>query len=682
MTGNGGSESPGSHFDGWNTRVSELRGLYLQIQDIATDAESLLGSPATSSSRLGRLASTGSVLERETFRVMVLGEFSSGKSTLINALLGRKLLPTKANPATAFTTLLRWGEHERAELYRNADRTGGVTVTTIEEFQHEVSLQLDADGASREPSFALAVVSQPLDLLRRSVELVDSAGLNESPTREQVTLQFLEQVDAVLFVTDASRAFNMTETDSYLAHVRRLGHRQIFYVVNQFDRIDEDEQAEVMARCRHSVARFGDSGGPLGDNVFFVSAKNALKARLAQNEAGVRASGIVELEKALETFCMLDAARVKFVRIGEFLRENAIGLRQHLQEQSGILLRSTAGLRESLEQSQAVRDALRRSIREIREVIDRWIEDMEDQIRSRVALFLQELAAEVPGWPIATNPSRSTVGRLFPVTRSGREEYARKLGDSYTITLQRRLQLFAKGTLEGELTKRQEELGRQLTPLLQHHEAAFADLRTDLSGVRIEPAPDFLLRTLALSIGWGESGRTRAEDIPLPYRPGPMLGVGTGAGIFGVAGLAGLLSLGVAIPPLGVVLGIGAAVGPLVALGAAWLSEDKLRAKATEQFAAALLASAPHTAKAYAESRATNLREVWHGIANTLESSLEELVDGVQRTIDASRLDEQQKQHLRDALYAHEQRLTTIEKSIGDFLRPYVADRLAAGGGA
>ena len=53
----------------------------------------------------------------DDFKVLVIGEFSSGKSTMVNALLGEPILPERATTATAIITEIRYGKQKKAVIY-------------------------------------------------------------------------------------------------------------------------------------------------------------------------------------------------------------------------------------------------------------------------------------------------------------------------------------------------------------------------------------------------------------------------------------------------------------------------------------------------------------------------------------------------------------------------------------
>ena len=57
------------------------------------------------------------LVQSDSFKVLVLGEFKRGKSTFINAILGSEILPAYAKPCTAIINEVKWGEPRRALLH-------------------------------------------------------------------------------------------------------------------------------------------------------------------------------------------------------------------------------------------------------------------------------------------------------------------------------------------------------------------------------------------------------------------------------------------------------------------------------------------------------------------------------------------------------------------------------------
>lgn len=144
------------------------------------------------------------------------------------------------------------------------------------------------------------------------------------------------------------------------------------------------------------------------------------------------------------------------------------------------------------------------------------------------------------------------------------------------------------------------------------------------------------------------------------------IGAGTGAALGGgaAAGAAGVISLGLAMPPVGVAVAIGSALGPLLASGAVIFADEKLHTRAAQEFSQHVKESAARSARQYADSRAADLRAAWGGVSETLHAQLQDLIASVQRHIDDSRTSERTKQEMSEKLYGHEQQ-------IGAFLQPY-----------
>ena len=174
----------------------------------------------------------------ELFLLVIVGEFNSGKSAFINALLGERVLVEGVTPTTAAITRLR---HASAHTER---REG-----------------------------ALLEISHPLGLLR-DVAVVDTPGTNAIlREHEEITNDFVPRADLVLFVTSADRPFTETER-AFMERIRTWG-KKVVVVLNKVDLLEPTQRDEQIEFVRRGVERL------LGfrPEVFGLSARMALAAK-------------------------------------------------------------------------------------------------------------------------------------------------------------------------------------------------------------------------------------------------------------------------------------------------------------------------------------------------------------------------------------------------------------------
>jgi small GTP-binding protein len=194
------------------------------------------------------------------FLLVVAGEFNSGKSSFINALLGERVLPEGVTPTTDRINRLRYGAEPSEHLVEAylLDRT------------------------------------YPADLLRE-ITIVDTPGTNAIIRRhEELTRDFLPRSDLVLFVTSADRPFTESER-GFLEQIREWG-KKIVFVVNKIDILTRPEdQQQVLDFVRDNATAL--VGEP--PRLFAVSARDALAARTAGSAEGWQASGFEAMEQYL-----------------------------------------------------------------------------------------------------------------------------------------------------------------------------------------------------------------------------------------------------------------------------------------------------------------------------------------------------------------------------------------------
>jgi len=258
-------------------------------------------------------------LSQGLFKIIVLGEFKNGKSTLLNGMLGSKTLPAKAAPATAIITVLVYGDKEDVAIFES-----GATeprMVSWEEFVQEFQLSrqdqetLQDHGTIdrfRHVEFAQVECRHPI--CANGVKLIDSPGLGEHMSRTRVATNFLKQSQAVIFVLNATRILGQDERE-FIENVlgkERLNH--VFFVVNRINQVDQGDVEEIRSWVEKELAHhFLDETGNLDRDfynrrVFFVDAKGALDASIARpvDEALLEATGIPVLERELERFLTAD----------------------------------------------------------------------------------------------------------------------------------------------------------------------------------------------------------------------------------------------------------------------------------------------------------------------------------------------------------------------------------------
>lgn len=176
----------------------------------------------------------------DLFLLVVVGEFNSGKSSFINALLGEKLLKAGVTPTTTEINILRFDQKSENTLIN--------------------------------PNFHL--ITAPVELLQE-ISIVDTPGTNAIiREHEEITTRFIPQSDLVLFVTSSDRPFTESER-SFLEKIRNWG-KKLVVVINKIDILEsEDEIEQICDFVEDNV--FSLLG--IHPDIFPISSRSALSAK-------------------------------------------------------------------------------------------------------------------------------------------------------------------------------------------------------------------------------------------------------------------------------------------------------------------------------------------------------------------------------------------------------------------
>jgi small GTP-binding protein len=228
----------------------------------------------------------------ELFLIVIAGEFNAGKSALVNALLGEKVLPEGATPTTSRVTLVKWGEVAAEQV--------------------------------RDEGFA--IYTYPLPLLRE-LNIVDTPGTNAIIRRhERLTEEYVPRSDLVLFVTSADHPLTESERQ-FLERILTWG-KKIVFVMNKLDVLDDEAALDEVQDfiLKHAATILGDR-----PQLYPVSAKLAQRARSEPDSSEFARLRVLSRMDALEAF--IDSTLDDHTRL-ELKFNNPLGVAENLIEQA------------------------------------------------------------------------------------------------------------------------------------------------------------------------------------------------------------------------------------------------------------------------------------------------------------------------------------------------------------
>jgi TonB family protein len=234
--------------------------------------------------------------------VVIIGQFKTGKSTFVNALLGENLLTTDVLPSTAAVTVLRFGS-VRSLVAHSQD--GSSRAFDLRDLAL-LSAEGDAVGAAVRRNLSWLEVRLPSPILNH-ICLVDTPGLNSTnPMHTEATRSFMSRADAVLWVTSALQAGSRDELKQLSMLPEGL---QPHAIINQIDQLDEEEQSIKGFLDHHASTLKRHVKSVIG-----VSARGAIDAREHSDRQALIKSLWPELLDHLNDAVVGQAAQLKAER--------------------------------------------------------------------------------------------------------------------------------------------------------------------------------------------------------------------------------------------------------------------------------------------------------------------------------------------------------------------------------
>lgn len=518
-------------------------------------------------------------LSSSTVDIGIFGDVKRGKSTLLNALLGREVSSMRVTPETAVPVDVEHGAPSAQVIYADGE---------VEDFAdpaaaRDLASQRERRRRREANERPIERITQRVDSewLSHGIRVVDTPGLDDPSLSEgyqELTLAELDRVAAavLVLVVPPGLAGNEVNLVASLAE-RRLD--KLFVVCNFHTDAweDSDTREQVVAHVRETLSKAtADTTVNVDGHVFEVHAKRGLVAALEGAEEDLAASGVTALRRTLERYLSQEVLDSLCATVDARLLEGRDLVRQHLASRR-VLLSDP----ERLEAARARREG---DVVEARRMLESAIADARRRISSTSREIAEQLTAPYTT-ALAALDDATSVADVDQLTR--RLELQREAAASRAST-----------RLDAGLAAVEQEL----------RDALFASFGThgDISTISTRDADLASRLPASLRVPPQLTG-VRSDAVMSGAGVGAAGGALVGGALAGGAGIA-LLALG----PVGWLIGagVGLAAGALLGGGAgAAMTRGALRDDARSALRSELLEGRAATASS-AEAIAAEATDV------------------------------------------------------------------------
>ncbi len=636
------------------------------------------------------LAQLSEKTRSDTFKIMVTGTFKNGKSTFINALLGEEILPAYALPCTAVINELKYGTEKRAILHfrnplpdplperlaekavRHMEKHKGGAIPPLEipydEIEDYVVIPMDmadenlAKQAKLQSPYAKVEVFYPLELLQNGVEIIDSPGLNEDETRTRVTQEYLQKVDAILYILNAGAICAQDE----MAFVERdlLGNdfESVFFVVNKFDLIRPGQQPGIR---RFAEIKLKDLYQEMQEKkqpeLFCLSAQQALDGRLDQDAGLLEKSGMMPLERRLAEFLTREKGRAKLATPAKQVRTilSREALETVIPKERALLEVSLNDLKKKYDDIKPRLDYMTKDKNQKKNNMTEKIEGS-GRIFERLAVAqMNQIVNAIPAWVKDFEPATS-LGAI--PTKKKVEQVVSEITDHIKEKISDEQRDWQKNVLAPEIEEAADKI-------FSAAEKDFGDIFEEIDNINLELAggeyqPEkipfwkrvagvagglFLDPGLAVAGGINGIGASFAKTLAFEF------------GAYCVLAMLGFLN------PVTIVMVILAAVGGNLFSGATNAMRT-LKENITEQVANNMKEKTPGQAKEIADGIQQKFQEKADEIVESVSKELEDVEEQLNAVIREKEKGEKEVELRKESLKESEKKIHVLNRRLDDLI--------------
>lgn len=310
-------------------------------------------------------------LEEDRFHLVVVGEFNHGKSSFVNALLGKPVLAVGVTPTTAQIHHLKYASSPTATVVRTSGAREDLPFDAIRTFS--------AGGSANTSEIDFIEVRYPSPLLKEGILLVDTPGVNDlSLQRSDITYSYIPRADAVLFLLDAGQILKESERVFLQEKLLKASRDKIVFVITKWDILSDDEKKEAFDYAKKQLAQLVPN--PV---VFPISAEAELAGKTSESGMQALTLYLTQFLSEERGRIMLDNALGEGLNVVSLLTKGFDARMRSVEMQSDELERRIALLEKDLAGQAGTIEQRRIQIKEkvasiktgARKDLDRFVDD-------------------------------------------------------------------------------------------------------------------------------------------------------------------------------------------------------------------------------------------------------------------------------------------------------------------
>ena len=297
-------------------------------------------------------------LKNQKFSIGITGVMNAGKSTMLNALLGKEILGTSVIPETANLTLIKYAKEPSAKVnfwnkneWKSIETSSEVLENmkpfikeTKEHFAEKLSEYITTDGRSYEisidelPSFTSAEHSDmkcnlvksvelytDLKFVENGVEIVDTPGLDDPVIqREEITKSYVSQCDLMMHLMNVNQSATQKDIEFITDTLLYQNVARLLVVITRIDTVGESELKEVIEYTKLSIKaklqslNKQNSFDSIIEKIDFIpiAGLQALNHRIGKGDSNypLEKTGILSVEEYLEDILFGDKSeKIKLI---------------------------------------------------------------------------------------------------------------------------------------------------------------------------------------------------------------------------------------------------------------------------------------------------------------------------------------------------------------------------------